>query len=479
MMNKSMIKAISICLVVFMVFSLSGCGETPNKYSEWIDLVDVTSSTPEEDVEQDLNTDTSSSDKKVKKVNKSEFTITKNGSSEYKIVVSLSNDGYDQGRLMQKVIKKTTNVSIPMITDNEENNGKPEIIIGLTERSLSTETSAKLGNNEYIIKTFSDGNVVILGDNATALSLAVNKFLKLYFGFDENSDKVGTEKVIPATLNIKESSFADYKLVWNDEFNDGALDSSKWGFQPYMAEQPNLLLYSDERVCQVKDGNLNLYAGCIKDANGNFTDKYYTNTSLTTSPTMLFKYGYLEMRAKVPFGKPAHPSFWLQSSPINAGAPFCMAETDIFEHFASKTPYLQYGIHKWYRDGSGEHYLSKNIERYTFKSESEAEQWHTYGFWWTPEKMYALVDGVIYGCKDITDETGDFGDRGDGMQAFRDYAYIIYNNWLVVKGNSSEKMDDSEYADPSDFVNGPVTYTIDYVRLYQLPGQGGIIDLNK
>lgn len=490
-MKNKITRILCVLLALTLLFSVTGCGGTEDVWSEWIETVEVPDDTADSSQEETSSDDTSasteeqtdsseestggkvSSDNKTnvssqnKTPTKNQVNITVGGKSKYKIVVSLSNEGYDQGRLFQKVIKATSDASVPLILDTETSDG-PEIVIGNTKRKQSQELMKKLKENEYAIKCYSDGSIFIVGSNAYALEMAADRFLKDYFGYDKNATKAGKEKVVPIKLDIHQSILDDYKLVWNDEFEGTKVDTNKWCFKPLMAAQEHLKLYHDERAVQQKNGYMNLIAGRIDDEN------YWTNTALTTADTMVFKYGYVEMRAKVPFGKPAFPSFWMQSSMYEAADPYVMAEVDMFEHFAQHgDDYLQTGCHKWYRDGSGEHYVGPQIGSYRFGSEKEAEKWHTYSMLWTPNTLYFMVDGKTYHTIDITDK-GDFGERGDGMGSFHDYAHLIFNNYLNT--NKGGTTDNNEFnATPDD--KFPITYTIDYVRIYQLPGQGGILNV--
>ncbi len=482
-MRNKFIRLLSLLVMAAMLLSVAGCGGTKDVWSEWVEVVEVSddsqstedvssedeSSEPSDDTvstQSTIQRPTSSKDNTSSKDDSSkEINITRKGKSQYKIVVSLSNDGYDQGRLVQKVIKATSDASVPLILDTETSNG-PEIIIGDTTRKESAELMKKLGNNEYSIKCFDNGNIVIVASNEYSLKLATDKFLSLYFGYDEKATKAGKEKAVPKNLNIKQSILDDYKMVWNDEFEGSKVDKNKWCFKPLMAEKTHLKLYSDERAVKVQNGHMNLIAGRIDDEN------YWTNTALTTADTMVFKYGYVEMRAKVPFGKPAFPSFWMQSSMYEAADPYVMSEVDMFEHFSQHgNTYLQTGCHKWYRDGSGEHYVGPSIGSFRFKTEKIAESWHIYSMLWTPETMYFMIDGETYHSIDITDN-GDFGERDDGMGSFHDYMHLIFNNYLTTADSGST--DNGEFnATPDD--KFPIKYIIDYVRLYQLPGQGGIL----
>lgn len=471
-MNKRFYRVICLVLSIVMLFAAVGCNDTEDVWSEWIETVEIKD---ENSSDNDLTSseDTAASDTQGSSATKkSIINITSKGRSEYKIVVSLSNDGYDEGRLMQKVIKATSNASVPLILDTEVSDG-PEIIIGDTTREASQSLMKTIGNNEYAIKSDTSGNIVIVGAHAYALKLGVENFLATYLGYDKNATKMGTgtEKSVPVTLDIKKNMIDDYKLVWSDEFSGSTVDTNKWSFVPHMREQTHLKLRDDESAVKVENGSMNLISGRIDDEN------YWTNTSLTTSETMVFKYGYLEMRAKVPFGRPAFPSFWMKSSSYDANEPLITAEVDMFEHFCDKgDDYLQTGIHKWYLDGTGDHFVSTQIGKYNFGSIELAEQWHTYSLLWTEEEMSFMVDGKVYHTIDITSK-GDFGNRNDGMGAFHDYFFIIFNNYVHTSDGSEEGNAREDNARPDDVF--PIKYEIDYVRLYQLPGQGDIADVRE
>lgn len=470
-MNSKILKLL-ILLLAITVF-LAGCGGTEDVYSEWIELVEVpdeTVSSEDETSSDNTVTDNSSSDE-TSNVSSStvvigdEINITKNGKSTYTIVASLANDGYDQGRLVQKVIRATSGASVPFIADYETKTG-PEIIVGDTSRPLSESLKKSLGSNEYIINVTEEGDIYIVGKSLIALEKGTTKFLSDYFGYDENATAVGKEKPIPAKLNQKGNILEEYKLVWGDEFDSNTLDTDKWGFYNHMSEQEDLKTYTDERAVFIKDGNITLRADRIDE------NTYSTNSSLTTSSTMVFKYGYVEMRAKVPFGDAVFPSFWMKASNYESSDPLRMGEIDIFEVFADHKE-LKPQLHKWYNDGSSEHYQLADNKRgsYSFENETLAEEWHTYGMLWTQEAINFMVDGEIYSTIDISG-ISDFGKRGDGMECFHDYYYLIMNNYLMTeKGVQLGTLANKDTVFPID-------YMIDYVRIYQKDGEGDLVKLS-
>ena len=269
-MNKRFYRAVCLVLSGIMLLAAAGCNDTKNVWSEWIETVAVNDGSSSES-EIASPEDTSAADSKSSQrtdTKKNIINITSKGRSEYKIVVSLSNDGYDEGRLVQKVIKATSKASVPLILDTESSNG-PEIIIGDTTRAESKSLMSTVGNNEYAVKSDADGNIIIAAANSYALKLGVENFLTTYFGYDKNATEMGTgkEKSIPVNLNIRKNMLDEYKLVWSDEFNGSTLDTDKWNFLPLMREQTHLKLRDDESVFQLGNGSIKLFAGRIDDEN--------------------------------------------------------------------------------------------------------------------------------------------------------------------------------------------------------------------
>ena len=248
-------------------------------------------------------------------------------------------------------------------------------------------------------------------------------------------------------------------LVWNDEFNADALDGAKWTLRAKM-HQSDVRNSTDERNVTVENGNLVLRTWKEEDGT------YSTNTSVTTDGTMSFQYGYLEIYANVPFVEGGWPSFWMSSKDVHRTASY-MAEIDMFEVYDTKNT-VSSDIHKWY-PGTDEHYHAGGREwSYTFKrSINLNNEYHLYGLGWTSDALYFTVDGKIYKTYDLSQ---DFGDRGDGMQGFRDPVYIIFNNFIFTE-NSSWKL-----PPVTDRTKWPITYKIDWVRLYQKENEGRVFD---
>ena len=100
----------------------------------------------------------------------------------------------------------------------------------------------------------------------------------------------------------------EYRLVWADEFDyEGKPDPEKWNYDLGNHQWANreLQAYTDrpDNVF-VKDGKLTLCARKEQDG-----ERQYTSCRMTTYGRQSWKYGYFEIRARLPRGRGSWPAF--------------------------------------------------------------------------------------------------------------------------------------------------------------------------
>lgn len=253
-------------------------------------------------------------------------------------------------------------------------------------------------------------------------------------------------------------------LVWHDEFDKPEIDTDKWCFHRTMSGVDRIYDNSESN-CRIEDGKVHMQVHRTDDPEHPFT----LSEGFTTKYTMNWKYGYLEMRAKIPFRHGAWPSFWTQSSTVFQKTKW-MCETDIFEVFSSDRNAVA-NLHKW---GDGRHCMLPGGEgslnrAYTFENyENINNEYHIYGYEWDKEYMYFYIDGEMYVKFSITEEGCQVPNHVlPGVQCFHDPHFIIFNDeiftpnggWVVPGWSLTDE-------DPI-----PIDYYIDYVRLYQKEGE--------
>lgn len=271
---------------------------------------------------------------------------------------------------------------------------------------------------------------------------------------------------------------SDYQLVFSDEFNGTKIDLEKWTFADYMSGSSDLVTLTSSDVAAVIPDPETSGNGILRLTASKYSDgKYKTTKSITTGQTMTFKYGYLEMRAKVPIGMGVWPSFWLKSDTsaggealaaklgYNGNAPY-HTEVDIFEVFGDHLAVPN--LHKWWKteeqrtSSDGLPNAQAGTDR-TFDISDGG--WHTYGMLWTVDEISMFVDGICYKTYDLN---ANFGNKNIGMEGFQEPLCIILNNHLITPTCSLPTTNRVQ----SDF--SKAVYDIDYIRLYQRPDSSEI-----
>lgn len=235
-----------------------------------------------------------------------------------------------------------------------------------------------------------------------------------------------------------------YKLVFEDHFDGEALNPDVWtevnmrqdghGGHGAFRKSENLT---------VKDSTLTITAR-IED------DGEYTSGMINTSKSFCYKYGYAEIRAKLPIGGPGiWPGFWTKSD--YPGAPV-NSEIDIFEMFGNDRQ-IEAAMHAWWRDRNYDkvHHISYGVGNSKKRFDGDvtfSNEYHTIGYYWTKDFAEFSVDGEVYGHMDI----------GNCMfKAFHTPIYFIISMAFGLPFLPAPDPDRKE----------PIEYKIDYIRLYQ------------
>lgn len=233
-----------------------------------------------------------------------------------------------------------------------------------------------------------------------------------------------------------------YKLVWNDEFDEGTEPGSEWWYETGAGGWGNNELqnyvagYQDsEQLAAVKDGILTITAKKIGS----------TVYSIRMNTNQSWKYGYFEARLKLPSGKGTWPAFWMM--PKNYTAWPADGEIDIMEEVGYRPNYVSSAIHcTSYNHTKG---TEKTNEMFLETAQTE---YHVYALEWTEDYIRTYVDGkqLFYFENDK---------KGNKDTWPFDAAFYLKLN-LAWGGNwgGAQGVDESAL---------PATYHIDYVRVFQ------------
>ena len=181
-----------------------------------------------------------------------------------------------------------------------------------------------------------------------------------------------------------------YNLIWNDEFDGSSLDLTKWS---HRSLGPRGLGYVTESSIDVSGGTLK---NIIHVENIDGIDVACSGM-IGTQGKFETKYGYFEIRAKLPKIKGPQSAFWLQSpnygqvlsDPYSSGM-----EIDIFEYVKISPTKIHFTTH-W--DG----YVAYHKEDYAGIEypNIEDDNFHTFGLLWTKDTYEFYVEDILMHTK--------------------------------------------------------------------------------
>ena len=260
---------------------------------------------------------------------------------------------------------------------------------------------------------------------------------------------ISSDKIENADVNA--SDFWDEtELVWQDEFNGNSLSDDKWLFETYKSGFfENITELQDnvsEDVTEVSDGTLKIFAKKI-GVGQNPSD--YISARLNGKFT--FKYGRLEVRAKLPknHGPGIMARLWMLGNNIGSvGFPEC-GEIDFMNYYS-------YLPDEYYNTTYTSAFIKENGQPATSGAialPSIDEEFHTYGLLFTDEYLKLYRDDI----NNITFVYNKPINANNSNWPFGQPFYFILN--MVVGGEFAgvEGVDDSIF---------PSVMEIDYVRVY-------------
>jgi len=241
-------------------------------------------------------------------------------------------------------------------------------------------------------------------------------------------------KFISANKNI--TVYVTPTLAWSDEFDvDGAPNSAKWGYDTGNGGWGNneLQNYTNRPENSIVSGGT-LKIITLKE---DFGGSNYTSARLKTQSKFSFKYGRVEIRAKLPAGAGTWCALWMLGDNISSlGWPAC-GEIDIMEHLGASPNVIHGSLHYPGHSGGSADSSSTTISNAT-------SAFHLYSVDWNATTIKFYVDGVLF--KTFANSSG---------LAFNNNFFLIFNNAMGGWGGT---------VDPA-FTSS--TYEIDYVRVYQ------------
>ena len=240
----------------------------------------------------------------------------------------------------------------------------------------------------------------------------------------------------PVKTDTTATTPTTYTMVWSDEFNGTAVDSTNWTFETGSLGVNNEKEYYQGQNATVANGNLVITAK--QESVGGFP---YTSARMNTARKVNATYGRIEARIKLPMGAGLWPAFWMLGANINSGVawPGC-GEIDIMEHVNADS--VIYGTMHWSSGGG--------LTNYGLTTTTSPSGYHIYAIDWDTNSIRWYVDNNLYA-------TGSIANNVNSTDAFHKPFFIILN--LAVAGDfPGQTVDQSKL---------PASMYVDYIRVYK------------
>lgn len=251
-----------------------------------------------------------------------------------------------------------------------------------------------------------------------------------------------------------------YELVWSDEFDvDGKPDSDKWSYDVGGNGWGNreLQYYTQGDNVEIKDGKL-----IIEARKESFSNNSFTSTRLVSRNNGDWRYGKIEVSAKLPNVLGSWSAIWMLPTVSQYGTWPRSGEIDIMEYVVQDKDIIHGTVHT-----SKYNHLDGTQQGFSKPVANVSDTFNTYTIEWLPDQIrfyindvfvHRFMPGLYLNCPTSQHWPFDIP------------FHIILNiavggNWGGARGVAEE--------------GWPTTMEVDYVRVYQATQMDDIIENRK
>lgn len=292
-------------------------------------------------------------------------------------------------------------------------------------------------------------------------------------------DVQAPEQGVPSISSSKD----EWKLVYNDEFNEKDLDLSKWSpyylrnwvdndnrtLADYYFEDGSFVLRCTEDMPSWSSQNNNVKVRALTSYETNFLHKFgevgsgaVFNRDIPTFDGYATKYGYFEIRAKLPDTKDgSHFAWWMIGTEDDMNATAVLdsekekiqmaghfsnqtGEIDIIETYLAPLKQMKSWRPVIHPNGTTDYEKRDWVEAFTIPGDP-SQEYHIYGFEWDDTGLKFYVDGQLAGTSKNTPNyrmmtflsTYATGGMGEDRGIYPKDTYIDY--FRVYKKNEESK----------------------------------------
>lgn len=278
-----------------------------------------------------------------------------------------------------------------------------------------------------------------------------------------------------------------WRLVWSDEFDDASIDRTRWSFDVdcWGGGNAERQCFTDSpRNAHIEDGALVITARRepvsgpslpprlrAPDKADEIVSREYSSARLVTRGNAAWRYGRVEVRARLPRGQGVWPAIWMLPENSAYGGWAASGEIDIMEAVNLGAPCedcasgvedrilgtLHYGD-EW----PNNHYSGSGVTLPDL-----AQGTHTFALEWSEHGMTWSVDGEPFACQ-TPEHWFTTSDAAQGRPAapFDQPFHLIMN---VAVGGGLPERKNLGGVDPDVF---PQPMIVEFVRVYEWAGDG-------
>ncbi len=232
-----------------------------------------------------------------------------------------------------------------------------------------------------------------------------------------------------------------WKLIFHDEFNGSSLDTSKWISQHPWTRTFKGDAYNRDQNVTVGNGLLTITAKAE-----NYNGYSFTSGAISTGYSKFrFKYGYAEVRAKMPSARGSWTNFWM----LTDGWP---PEIDVFEFPLDS---VSGENNQLYRFISNIHYGDSQSSMQTHWRSNLSSGFHTYALDWRPWYVAWYFDD------NYVRSLNDFEPSNNFSNMYLILDYYVGGDW---GGQVWQHPDPATWPSPT---SSAAQFQIDWIRVWQ------------
>ena len=262
-----------------------------------------------------------------------------------------------------------------------------------------------------------------------------------------------------------EDTTSDWKLVWSDEFDgNGPVSDDYWNYERGFVRNHEYQWYQPQNAYKL-DGILVLEGRLDSIPNPRYQEgggdwkrnrpfARYSSASINTRGKFSFKYGHMEVRARIPAVMGSWPAIWTLGNEMEWPS---NGEIDVMEYYhVNGIPHILANAAWGSERRFNALWNSKRIpfEHFLEKDPYWSEKFHIWVMDWDEKHIAIYLDGEL--LNNIDTSTTINGLPGKHANPFQQPHYILLN--LAIGGDNGGE------PQPDAF---PMRYEIDYVRVFQ------------